>query len=87
LLRDAQRFLQFADSRLALAQAIEQLDPHRLAEHAETLRHELDHRIRKPVRDRVGGDDETKNITNTRLCSWEMATRALSSFTVLQLCS
>ena len=42
LLGGAERLLELADSGLALAQPVEQLDPHRLAEHAEALCHELD---------------------------------------------
>ena len=41
--------LELADRGITLAQPVQQLDPHRLAEHAEALGHELDQRLRERV--------------------------------------
>ena len=49
LLRRAERLLQLTDTGRALAQPVEQLDPHRLPEHTETLRDQLDQRLRQRV--------------------------------------
>ena len=51
LLGGAERLLQLADGGVAIAQPVEQLDPHRLAEHAEALRDELDQRLGERVGD------------------------------------
>ena len=45
------RLLELADGRVAVAQAVEQLDAHRLAEHAEALGDELDERLGERVGD------------------------------------
>ena len=42
--------LQLADGGLAVAQRVEQLDPHRLAEDTEALRDEFDQRLGQRVR-------------------------------------
>ena len=47
LLGGVERFLQLTDGRVSLAQSVEQLDPHRLAEHPEALRDEFDQRLGK----------------------------------------
>ena len=47
LLPGAQRLRELADGSLAVAQPIEQLDPHRLANHAEPLSDHIDQRIRQ----------------------------------------
>jgi hypothetical protein len=52
LLGRGERVLQLADGRVAVAQAVEQLDAHRLAEHAEALRDQLHERLRERVGDR-----------------------------------
>src|SRR5262249_21323328 len=52
LLRAPERLSQFIDARLALAQPVEQPDPHRLADHAEARGDQLDELIRQ----RVGKD-------------------------------
>ena len=69
LLRGAERLLQLADGRVALAQAIEQLDSHRLAEDAEALGDELDQRLGKRVRLPGAGLMHTNDITTKQLCS------------------
>ena len=50
LLGGAERLLQLADARLALAQPVEQLDAHRFAEHAEALCDQLDEGLGKRMR-------------------------------------
>ena len=49
LLRGAEGLGQLVDARLAFAQPVEQLDPHRLTEHAEAARDQLDEVIGKGV--------------------------------------
>src|SRR5664279_2056205 len=49
LLRGIEPLRQLVDARLALAKAVEQLDPHRLAEHAEAACDQLDEVIRQWV--------------------------------------
>jgi hypothetical protein len=46
-----ERLLEFADGRVAFAEPVEQLDSHRLAEHAEALSDELDQRLWQRERD------------------------------------
>jgi hypothetical protein len=43
--------LELADGGVTLAQVVEQLDPHRLAQYAEPLSDEVDERVRKRVRE------------------------------------
>lgn len=50
LLGCSYRLLEFAHRRFAIAQAVEELDAHRLAKNPEPLRHELDQRLRKRMR-------------------------------------
>jgi hypothetical protein len=52
LLRGACRLLQLADRGLAVAQAVEQLDAHRLAHDPEALGDQVHERIGERVRDR-----------------------------------
>jgi len=51
LLRRPDRFAQVEHARFSHAQAIEQLDPGRLAQDAETLRDQHDEVVRKRVRE------------------------------------
>ena len=46
----AERLGQLADRRLAVAQAVEQLDPHRLADHPEPLGDQVDQRVWERMR-------------------------------------
>ena len=50
LLRRIKRLLQLADGRLAVAQAVEQPDAHRLSEHAEALRDQIHELLGQRVR-------------------------------------
>ena len=47
LLRGAERLGQLVDGRLAVAQPVEQPDPHRLADHAEAAGDQLGEVVRK----------------------------------------
>jgi hypothetical protein len=55
LLGGAERLLELTDGGVALAEAVEQFDPHRLAEDAEALGDELDQRLGEGVWNRGSG--------------------------------
>jgi hypothetical protein len=55
LLGGAQCFLELGDRGVTSAELVEELDSHRLGEHTEALRDQLDERLRKGVGDRARG--------------------------------
>jgi hypothetical protein len=66
LLGGAQCLLELSDGRRSFAEAIEQLDAHRLAEHAKTLCDELDQRLGKRVRNRREFHHQQHRSTNVQ---------------------
>ena len=61
--------LKLADGRVCLAQAVEQLDPHRLAEYPEALGDQLDQRLRKGMWNGWKRAHVIKSSTSAQLCS------------------
>src|ERR1035438_2369797 len=69
LLGGAERLLELSDRRLTLPQAVQELDPHRLAEHPEALGDELDQRLGKRMGHGLEYCHERQDSTSARLWS------------------
>ena len=62
-------YLELVDGRVAVAQPVEQLDAHRLAQHAETAGDEVHEGLRKRVGHRGRLTHDCHNITTLQLCA------------------